>query len=94
MNTTNAKLEALVPVPLTDNEPVNRDEKVHFVFEADLVFEDWELFRESQAFMNDHMEEKSDMGDHMLALLTWAIHKAYEERTGKPFTLRMDRTKN
>lgn len=94
MNNTKAKLEAIVPFALDAKEHISPDAKVHLTFEADITLEDWELFKTSQEYMNKVMERDDDMGDHMLALLTWAIHKSYEARTGKPFKLRMDRPKN
>lgn len=94
MHNTKAKLEAIVPFPLVDNWKPSATDKVHINLEFDLVYEDWELFKESRDFMNEHLGRDDDNGDHMLSLITWAIHQAYEQRTGKPFVLRMDRPKN
>lgn len=70
------------------------DEHVHITLEFDLTPEDWRLAEESHEFTDEHTGVESDIGDHLLALLTYGIHRAYEERTGKPFVLRMDRPKN
>lgn len=93
MNSTKARLTYETALNLETGN-FELPDKVHFTFEADLVREDFELLLESRDYMNQHMQEQSDTGDHMLALLTWAIHRAYEDRTGKPFVLRMDRPKN
>lgn len=94
MHNTKAKLEALVPFPLRDDWTPSKEDKVHLKFEADITYEDWRLFLDSKDYMNEHMQRDDDMGDHLLSLITWAIHQAYEQRTGKPFTLRMDRKPN
>lgn len=94
MKNTKSKLEALVPCSIFDDEEPSPEDKVHINLSFDLTYEDWLLFKESREFMNEHMKRDDDSGDHMLSLITWAIHKAYEERTGKPFVLRMDRPKN
>ena len=91
MKSTNAVLEAKETAYAT---PDGIDTRVAISLKCDLVLEDWELFKESQAFMNEQMDIEEDEADHMLALITWAIHQAYEARTGKPFVLRMDRPKN
>lgn len=94
MKNTNARMEAVVPFPIVPNWKPSPNEKVHVKLEFDLVFEDWEAFEESREYMNDHMQTDDDRGDHMLALITYAIHQAYEMRTGKKWTLRMDRKGN
>lgn len=94
MNKTKAKLEAIVPVSIWDDEPTRPTDKVQLKFEGEITYEDWLIFQENQAYLNLCTGQENDMGDYMLALITWAIHKGYEDRTGKPFTLRMDRPKN
>ena len=94
MNKTKAKLEAIVPVSIWDDEPPRPTEKVQLEFKGEITYEDWLIFQENQAYLNLCTGQENDMGDYMLALITWAIHKGYEDRTGKPFTLRMDRQKN
>lgn len=94
MKNTKAKLEAIVPCSIWEGEEPSPEDLCHLTLSFDLKYEDWLLFKESRDFMNETMNRDDDNGDHMLALITWAIHKAYEERTGKPFILRMDRPKN
>lgn len=94
MKNTKSKLEAIVPCSIWEGEEPSAEDLVHINLSFDLAYEDWVLFKESRDFMNEHMNRDDDNGDHMLSLITWAIHKAYEERTGKPFILRMDRPKN
>lgn len=94
MNKTKAKLEAIIPVSIWDDEPARPTDKVELEFKGEITYEDWLIFQENQAYLNLCTGQENDMGDYMLALITWAIHKGYEDRTGKPFTLRMDRQKN
>ena len=94
MNKTKAKLEAIIPVSIWDDEPTKPTDKVQLEFKGEITYEDWLIFEENRAYLNLCTGQENDMGDYMLALITWAIHKGYEDRTGKPFTLRMDRPKN
>lgn len=94
MTNTKAKLEAIVPFSIWEGEEPLAEDLCHLTLSFDLTYEDWLLFKESRDFMNEQMKRNDDYGDHMLSLITWAIHRAYEDRTGKPFVLRMDRPKN
>lgn len=94
MNKTNAIMTAQVPFPIDANYKISPNEKCHIQLEFDLVYEDWQLFKEHQAYFNEHNQTEDDMGDCMLGLITWAIHQMYEARTGKKFVLRMDRKSN
>ena len=94
MNQTKAKLEAIIPVSIWDDEPARPTDKVQLEFKGEITYEDWLIFQDNQEYLDLCTGQKNDMGDYMLALITWAIHKGYEDRTGKPFTLRMDRPKN
>ena len=94
MNKTKAKLEAIIPVSIWDDEPTRPTDKVKLEFKGEITYEDWQIFEENRKYLNEYTGQENDMGDYMLALITWAIHKGYEDRTGKPFTLRMDRPKN
>ena len=94
MTNTKAKLETIEQVSIFEDEPKSPNDIIHCKLEFDLVREDYDLFIQSKDFINEHTQRNDDRGDHMLALITWAIHQAYELRTGKPFTLRMDRPKN
>lgn len=67
---------------------------VNLKFDFNLVREDWVLFQLARAYLEEHIQEERDEGDFMLDLITWAIHRLTEERTGEPFVLRMDRPKN
>ena len=82
MNKTKAKLEAIIPVSIWDDEPARPTDKVQLEFKGEITYEDWLIFQENQAYLNLCTGQENDMGDYMLALITWAIHKAYEERTG------------
>ena len=94
MNKTKAKLEAIVPVSIWEDEPTRPTDKVQIKFEGEITYEDWLIFQDNLEYINLCTGQKNTMSDYMLALITWAIHKGYEDRTGKPFTLRMDRPKN
>ena len=94
MNKTKAKLEAIIPVSIWNDEPAKPTDKVELEFKGEITYEDWLIFQDNLEYLNLCTGQKNSMGDYMLALITWAIHKGYEERTGKPFTLRMDRQKN
>ena len=94
MNKTKAKLEAIIPVSIWNDEPAKPTDKVELEFKGEITYEDWLIFQDNLEYLNVCTGQKNSMGDYMLALITWAIHKGYEERTGKPFTLRMDRQKN
>lgn len=94
MNKTKAKLEAIIPVSIWDDEPARPTDKVELEFKGEITYEDWQIFEENRKYLNEYTGQENDMGDYMLALITWAIHKGYQDRTGKTFTLRMDRKKN
>lgn len=94
MNKTKAKLEAIIPVSIWDDEPARPTDKVELEFKGEITYEDWQIFEENRKYLNEYTGQENDMGDYMLALITWAIHKGYQDRTEKPFTLRMDRKKN
>lgn len=94
MNKTKAKLEAIIPVSIWNDEPTRPTDKVQLEFKGEITYEDWEILEENRKHLNEYTGQENDMGDYMLALITWAIHKGYEDRTGKPFILRMDRPKN
>lgn len=94
MNKTKAKLEAIIPVSIWEDEPTRPTDKVQLEFKGEITYEDWQIFEENLKYFNEYTGEKNSMSDYMLALITWAIHKGYEDRTGKKFTLRMDRQKN
>ena len=94
MNKTKAKLEAIIPVSIWDDETTRPTDKVELEFKGEITYEDWLIFQDNLAYLNLCTGQKTSMSDYMLALITWAIHKGYEDRTGKPFTLRMDRPKN
>lgn len=94
MNKTKAKLEAIIPVSIWDDEPTRPTDKVRLEFKGEITYEDWQIFEENLKYFNEYTGEKNSMSDYMLALITWAIHRGYEDRTGKPFILRMDRQKN
>lgn len=94
MNKTKAKLEAIIPVSIWDDEPARPTDKVEIEFKGEITYEDWQIFEENRKYLNEYTGQENDMGDYMLALITWAIHKGYQDRTGKTFTLRMDRKKN
>jgi len=64
----------------------------------DLHDEDFELAEKVLSWMNERNEgtevPQMDMADFLLACITHEIHALTEERTGKPFVLRMDRKPN
>ena len=94
MSKTKAKLEAIIPISIWDDEPTRPTDKVRLEFKGEITYEDWQVFEENLKYFNEYTGQKTSMSDYMLALITWAIHRGYEDRTGKPFILRMDRQKN
>lgn len=94
MSKTKAKLEAIIPVSIWDDEPTRPTDKVRLEFKGEITYEDWQVFEENLKYFNEYTGQRTSMSDYMLALITWSIHRGYEDRTGKPFTLRMDRQKN
>lgn len=61
-----------------------------FALRFALSAEDWDIFK--RLIMPNL--PNCDYADGLLAMLTYGIHKAYEDVEGKPFTLRMDRKPN
>lgn len=61
-----------------------------FSLHFNLSREDWEIFKE---IIMPKLPD-CDFADGLLAMLTFGIHKSYEELTGKVFVLDMDRDKN
>lgn len=91
MKTTKASIKVANKVSIFAPDDV---QSVHIDASFDLHPEDYDLLLDSRDFMNEHMGIEADTADHLLSLITWAIHLSYEERTGKPFTLRIDRENN
>jgi hypothetical protein len=59
-----------------------------------LTREDWEIFEKTFVWFKAKTGQDLDEGDYLLALVTMGLHQLEEDRTGKPFVLRMDRPKN
>lgn len=74
-------------------------EKYHSLrLRFDLHEEDMELAEKVLSWMNERNEgteaPQMDLADFFLSCITRQIHALTEERTGKPFVLRMDRKPN
>lgn len=57
--------------------------------------EDWQIVRDIvRPEMARTLGRDVSMEEALHACLTYGIHQAYQDATGKPFVLRMDRPKN
>lgn len=67
------------------------DLKVSLVIKEDDIHAVREFIRPA---LEETLRRKVTLSEALHTCLTYGIHQAYEEATGKPFTLRMDRKPN
>lgn len=94
MKNTNAKMEALIPFSIEKGWRPMSDDKINIKLSFELVYEDWQIMQENLTYMNQQTNRDDDLSDHMMTMITYAIHQLYEARTGEKFVLRMERQKN